>query len=76
MLCVFFLTCVMLHCLVYSQTAHLPIGELYFEDIRGVPFDLVVLDLIHCKRTNVEHEVSDPTQVRKGRRKPMKCERS
>ena len=32
--------------------------------IHGVPLDLVVLDLIHCKRTNVEYRVSDPTQVR------------
>ena len=24
----------------------------------------MVLDLIHCKRTNVKHRVSDPTQVR------------
>ena len=40
-----------------------------------MPLDLVVLDLIYCKRTNVDHDVSRPTQVRKGRRKPMKCER-
>ena len=60
---------------MYSQTAHLAIGELHFEDIRGVPLDLVVLDLIHCKKTNVKHCVSDPTQVRKWRRKPTKCER-
>ena len=64
----------MLHCLVYSQTAHLPIGELHFEDINGVSLDLVVLDLILCKRTNVKIEVSHPTQVRKWHKKPMKCE--
>ena len=63
---IFFLTCVMLHILLYSQTDPHPIGEVQFEDIHGVPLDLVVLDLIHCKRTNVEHVVSDPTQVRNG----------
>ena len=54
----------MLHILLYSQTDPHPIGEVQFEDIHGVPLDLVVLDLIHCKRTNVKHVVSDPTQVR------------
>ena len=65
----------MLHyVLVYPPTGHHPIGELHIEGVY-VPLDLVVLDLIYCKRTNVDHFVSKPTQVRKWHRKPMKCER-
>ena len=60
-ICYILLLCY-IYALVYPPTGHHPIGELHLEGI--VPLDLVVLDLIHCKRTDVEHRVSNPTQVR------------
>ena len=70
MLCVCYLllSWYCIYILVYPPTGHHPIGELHVESTCEVPLDLVVLDLIHCKRTNVEHRVSDPKQVRKWRR--------
>ena len=56
-------TCVILHHYLYSQTARHPIAGLHFESTDVLPLDLVVLELIHCSSTGVDHRVSDPTQV-------------
>ena len=54
-----------LNFLVHPQTANHPIGSLHIEDPHAAPLDLVVLDLIHCNKTEVVHQsISDPTQVR------------
>ena len=60
-ICYILLLCCV-YALVYPPTGDHPIDVLHLEGI--VPLDLVVLDLIRCKRTNVEHVVSGPTQVR------------
>ena len=57
-------TCVILHRHLYSETACHSIAGLHFESTDVVPLDLVVLELIHCSSTGVDHRVSDPTQVR------------
>ena len=50
---------------LHSQTACHPIAGLHLESRDVVPLDLVVLELIHCNSTGVDHfRVSDPTQVR------------
>ena len=57
--------CVILHRRLYSQTACHPIAGLHFESTALVPLDLVVLELIHCNSTGVDHRVVvNPTQVR------------
>ena len=48
-----------------SQTACHPIAGLHFDSNDVVPLDLVVLELIHCNSTGVDHRiVVNPTQVR------------